>query len=158
MTIKQLILPMAAIVISLAACAQPHQDNTPAAKTEQTKDTKTIHLTKDEFRTKVFDYETSNDWKYAGDKPAIVDFYADWCGPCKTIAPMLDELADEYAGQIYIYKVNIDEQPELASAFGIRSIPTLLFISMEGQPQMSLGAMPKASIKEAIDKVLLGKE
>ena len=71
---------------------------------------------------------------------------------------MLEELADEYAGQIYIYKVNIDEQPELASAFGIRSIPTLLFIPMEGQPQMSLGAMPKASIKEAIDKVLLGKE
>jgi thioredoxin len=92
-----------------------------------------------------------------GDKPAIVDFYASWCGPCKTIAPILEELAAEYGDQIYIYKVDTEEEQELAAAFGIRSIPTLLFIPMDGEPQMAQGAMPKASFKEAIEKVLLKK-
>jgi thioredoxin len=119
---------------------------------------KTIHLTKSDFLTKVANYETTpNEWKYLGDKPAIVDFYASWCGPCKTIAPILEELAAEYGDQIYIYKVDTEEEQELAAAFGIRSIPTLLFIPMDGEPQMAQGAMPKASFKEAIEKVLLKK-
>ncbi len=117
---------------------------------------KTIHLTKQEFLTKVANYEESpSEWKYLGDKPAIVDFYASWCGPCKTIAPILDDLAEEYDGQIYIYKIDTEEEEELAAAFGIRSIPTLLFIPMEGQPQMAQGALPKATFKQAIDEVLL---
>ena len=117
---------------------------------------KTIHLTKQEFLTKVANYEESPaEWKYLGDKPAIVDFYASWCGPCKTIAPILDDLAEEYDGQIYIYKIDTEEEEELAAAFGIRSIPTLLFIPMEGQPQMAQGALPKATFKQAIDEVLL---
>ena len=117
---------------------------------------KTIHLSKSDFLTKVANYETTpNEWKYLGDKPAIVDFYASWCGPCKTIAPILEELAAEYGDQIYIYKVDTEEEQELAAAFGIRSIPTLLFIPMDGEPQMAQGAMPKASFKEAIEKVLL---
>ena len=120
---------------------------------------KTIHLTKEDFLSKVANYETDpTEWKYLGDKPAIIDFYADWCGPCKTIAPILEELAKEYSNDIYIYKVNTEQEQELSGAFGIRSIPSLLFVPMEGQPQMAQGALPKASFKEAIEKVLLGKE
>ncbi|MFA6334578.1 MAG: thioredoxin [Bacteroidales bacterium] len=116
----------------------------------------TIHLTKEDFLEKVADYETSpTEWKYLGDKPAIIDFYADWCGPCKSIAPVLEELAAEYKDKMYVYKVNTEEEQELAGAFGIRSIPSLLFVPMEGAPQMAHGAMPKASFKEIIKKVLL---
>lgn len=119
---------------------------------------KTIHLTKAEFLTKVANYEANpKEWKYLGDKPAVIDFYADWCGPCKMVAPILDELAAEYGDSIYIYKINTEHEQELAAAFGIRSIPSLLFVPMDGAPQMAQGAMPKASLKEAIDKVLLNK-
>jgi len=118
----------------------------------------TIHLTKDEFLKKVANYETNpEEWKYLGDKPCLIDFYADWCGPCKAVAPILEELAKEYDGQIYIYKIDTDKEQELAGAFGIRSIPSLLFVPMSGQPQMSLGAMPKNQLKEAIEKTLLTK-
>lgn len=127
-------------------------------QTKTNKTMKTIQLTKAEFLTKVADYENNpEEWKYLGDKPAIVDFYADWCGPCKAIAPVLEELAEEYDGQIYIYKINTDKERDLAGAFGIRSIPTLLFIPMDGQPQLTQGAMPKTSFKEAIDNILLKK-
>jgi len=117
---------------------------------------KTIHLTKAEFLTKVADYEkNSQTWEYLGDKPAIIDFYADWCGPCKMIAPILEELAAEYDGQIYIYKVNTEAEQELAADFGIRSIPTLLFVPMNEAPQMAQGALPKDAFRQAIDEVLL---
>ncbi len=117
-----------------------------------------VHLTKAEFLEKVYNFEKNpNEWKYEGDKPAIVDFYATWCGPCKMIAPILEELAGEYDGQIVIYKIDTDKEQELAAAFGIRSIPTLLFIPAEGQPQMATGAMSKADFKKAIDSVLLKK-
>ncbi len=124
------------------------------------KDTKmtTIQLTKADFLAKVADYETNpQEWKYLGDRPALIDFYADWCGPCKAVAPVLEELAAEYGDSIYIYKVNVDKERDLAALFGVRSIPTLLFIPMDGDPQISQGAMPKASLKEAIDEVLLNK-
>ncbi len=120
---------------------------------------KTIMLTKADFLKKVADYEGNPDeWKYLGDKPAIVDFYASWCGPCKAIAPILEELAAEYDGKIYIYKVDTEAEQELAAAFGIRSIPSLLFIPMNGQPQMAQGALPKETFKQAIEEVLLGKK
>ena len=116
----------------------------------------TIHLTKAEFLTKVFDFESNpTEWKYSGDKPAIVDFYASWCGPCRTIAPILEELAKEYDGKVYIYKVDTEAEPELAAAFGIQSIPSILFIPMKGQPQMAKGALPKVTFKKAIDELLL---
>ena len=119
---------------------------------------KTIELTKADFLKKVMDYETNpQEWKYLGDKPAIIDFYASWCGPCKMVAPILEELAEEYDGQIYIYKVNTEVEQELAGVFGIRSIPSILFVPTEGQPQMATGAMPKSSFKEAIEQVLLKK-
>ena len=120
---------------------------------------KTIHLTKAEFLTKVANYEANpQEWKYLGDRPAIIDFYADWCGPCKSIAPVLEELAAEYDGQIYIYKINTETEQELASVFGIRSIPSLLFVPMNEAPQMAQGAMPKSAFKEAIETVLLKKK
>ncbi len=118
---------------------------------------KTIHLTKEEFLKKVANYEANpTEWKYLGDKPCIIDFYADWCGPCKMVAPILDELAKEYSDKIYIYKVDTEAEQDLAGAFGIRSIPTLFFCPMNEAPQMAQGALPKASFKDAIDKVLLG--
>ncbi len=119
---------------------------------------KTIHLTKADFLTKVANFESDpDDWKYLGDKPALIDFYADWCGPCKAIAPVLEELADEYNGEIYIYKIDTEAEEELASVFGIRSIPSLLFVPMDESPQMAQGALPKHQLKEAIDKILLKK-
>lgn len=119
---------------------------------------KPTFLTKQDFLTKVADYESNpTEWKYLGDKPCIIDFYADWCGPCKMVAPILDELAVEYKDEIYIYKVDTEAEQELAGAFGIRSIPSLLFVPMNESPQMAMGALPKASFKEAIDKVLLKK-
>lgn len=125
---------------------------------KNTMNMKTIALTKADFLKKVADYQTNPEaWEYLGDKPALVDFYASWCGPCKALAPVLEELAAEYGDQIYIYKVDTEQEQELAAAFGIRSIPTLLFIPMQGKPQMAQGALPKAQLKEAIDKVMLGK-
>ena len=146
-------------LIAFTACAgKTKENNQDVTTTKEEKKMGTIHLTKAEFLTKVANYEANpNEWKYLGDKPAIVDFYASWCGPCKTIAPILEELAAEYGDDIYIYKVNTEEEQELAAAFGIRSIPTLLFIPMNENPQMAQGAMPKASFKQAIEEVLLKK-
>jgi thioredoxin 1 len=115
----------------------------------------TVHLTTADFKEKVFNYETNKEWKYEGTLPAIIDFYADWCQPCKMVAPVLEDLAREYAGQIMIYKVNTEEEQELASVFGIQSIPTLLFIPKEGQPQAAMGALPKQTFEKAIKDVLL---
>lgn len=144
------------VALLLAACETQATNNDKNNKKENKM--KTIELTKADFLKKVMDYETNpNEWKYLGDKPAIIDFYASWCGPCKMVAPILEELAEEYDGQIYIYKVNTEEEQELAGLFGIRSIPSILFIPMGEQPQMATGAIPKSSFKEAIDKVLLKK-
>ena len=115
----------------------------------------TEQLTKETFLTKVFDYEKNKDWKFNGELPVIIDFWAPWCGPCRMVGPVLEELSEEYKGKINIYKVNTDEEQELGSVFGIRSIPSILFVPMEGQPKMAVGALPKESIKQAIDKELL---
>ena len=112
------------------------------------------HLTKETFKEKVFNYETNTEWKYEGKVPAIIDFYADWCGPCKMVAPILEELQTEYGDKLVIFKVNTDEQQELSSLFGIQSIPSLLFIPTEGKPQMAMGALPKNTFKSAIADVL----
>jgi thioredoxin len=111
------------------------------------------HLTKETFQSKVFNYETNKEWKFEGDKPCMIDFYADWCGPCKMVAPILEELATEYEGKVDIYKVNTEEEQELAAVFGIRSIPSLLFVPLEGQPQMAMGALPKDTFIKAIKDV-----
>jgi thioredoxin len=113
------------------------------------------HLTKETFLSKVFNFEVNKEWKFEGNKPCIIDFYADWCGPCKMVAPILEELATEYNGKIDIYKIDTEAEQELAGAFGIRSIPSMLFVPMGEKPQMSVGALPKDSLKKAISDVLL---
>lgn len=115
------------------------------------------HLTKESFLDRVFDYEKNRDWKFQGDKPCIIDFYADWCGPCKMVAPVLEELSRDYNGKLDIYKVDTEAEMELASAFGIRSIPSILFIPVEGMPQMAMGALPRDIFEKAF-KELLGVE
>lgn len=112
------------------------------------------HLTKESFKEKVFDFELNKDWKFEGKVPAIIDFYADWCSPCKMVAPILEELQKEYGDKLTIFKVNTEEQQELSSIFGIQSIPSILFVPLEGQPQMAMGALPKDTFKSAIADVL----
>jgi thioredoxin 1 len=116
-----------------------------------------VHLTTQEFKEKVFNYDASKEWKYEGELPAIIDFYADWCGPCKMVAPILEELAHDYAGQLVIYKVDTENERELASVFGISSIPTLLFVPKTGEPQAAMGALPRQTFDKAIKEVLLSK-
>ena len=114
----------------------------------------TEHLTKETFFEKVFNWEKNKDWKFEGDLPCIIDFYADWCQPCKMVAPVLEELSEEYAGKLNVYKVNTEQEQELAAAFGIRSIPSMLFVPANDKPQMSVGALPKDSIEKAMVDVL----
>jgi len=115
-------------------------------------------LTKEAFLEKVFNYEQNKEWKYEGELPCLIDFYADWCGPCKMVHPILEELSKEYDGKIKIYQIDTEAEQELAAAFGIRSIPSLLFCPTEGQPQMAQGALPKATLKKAINEILLETE
>jgi len=112
------------------------------------------HLSTQDFKEKVFNYEASKEWKYEGDKPCLIDFYADWCQPCKTVAPILEELSKEYDGKLNVYKVDTEAEQELSAVFGIRSIPSLLFVPMDGQPQMAMGALPKDAFENAIKDVL----
>jgi thioredoxin 1 len=114
----------------------------------------TEHLTKESFLSKVFNFEANKEWKYEGDKPCVIDFYADWCGPCKMVSPILEELADEFTGKMNVYKINTEEEQELAGAFGIRSIPSFLFVPLNGQPQMAVGALPKETFVKAFKEVL----
>ena len=113
------------------------------------------HLTKEAFLEKVFNYEKNEEWKFEGKLPCLIDFYADWCGPCKMVAPILEELSKEFDGKINIYKVDTEAEQELAAAFGIRSIPSMLFCPVEGKPQMAMGALPKQALTDAIKEVLL---
>ena len=116
----------------------------------------TIHLTNEQFIARIGDYKSNpGSFVFLGDKPALIDFYADWCGPCKMLAPVLEEVSDEYAGKVDVYKVNVDAEEELAMFFGIRSIPTLIFIQKDGTMHRSQGAMGKPQLKEAIEKILL---
>lgn len=112
------------------------------------------HLTKETFKEKVFNFEQNKDWKYEGSEPCLIDFYADWCGPCKMIAPVLEELQKEYGDTIKIYKVDTEDQRELSAMFGIQSIPSLLFVPKDSQPQMAQGALPKETLEQAIAEVL----
>jgi thioredoxin 1 len=116
------------------------------------------HLTKQTFKEKVFNFEENKEWKYEGNVPCMIDFYADWCGPCKMVAPVLEELQKEYGDNLVIYKVDTEQEQELAGMFGIQSIPSLLFVPVDGQPQMAMGALPKATFEKAIEDVLKVKK
>ncbi len=115
----------------------------------------TKKITTEEFKKHIFDYTVEKEWKYLGNLPAIIDFYADWCGPCKMVAPVLEELSKEYEGRLIIYKVDTEIEQELSEVFGIRSIPTFLFIPKEGMPAMQPGAFPKNVFKQVIEETLL---
>ena len=135
--------PAEELGVEMTGAVRPDEET--AAKEKPT--TKVVHITKADFLKKVYDFEKNPDeWKYLGSQPAMVDFYADWCGPCRQLSPVLDELAKEYSGKLTIYKVNVDNERGLATFFGIRSIPTLLFIPMKGKPQRSLGALSKTEL------------
>lgn len=145
MKILKSIIPLLIIIATTAACGANNSDKK-----------YTIELTQQEFLKKVTDFKGNpTEWKYLGDKPAIIDFYADWCVYCKKLAPVLEELAKEYDGKIYIYKVNTDKEREIATVFGIRSLPTLLFVPMGQDPQVAQGAVPKDQLKNFIDSVLI---
>ena len=118
----------------------------------------TIYLTTQDFKDKIFDYENEQEWKYKGQLPAIIDFYAEWCGPCKAIAPVLEELAIEYDDQLIIYKIDTDKEAELSALFGIQSIPTLLFIPLQGNLMVQKGALPKNVLQKIIDEKLVVQE
>lgn len=142
---NKLILTLTLLLLTLGA----------AASNEEEKTMKAINLTKQDFIDKVMDYKSNpSEWKYKGDKPAVIDFYASWCGPCKMMAPIMDELAKEYEGEVYIYKIDTEAEMELSQLFGIRSIPSILFVPMDGQPMMMQGAMPKAELKKIIEEKL----
>ena len=146
---KLFFLLMMSFVVASTACAQ---------KASGKKEEPVVVMNKQMFTEKVFDYTSgATEWKYLGDKPCIIDFYATWCGPCKMIAPILKELAEEYKDQIVIYKVDTDKEKELSMAMGIRSLPTVVFIPKDGQPQILVGAADKATFKRGIDEVLLAK-
>ncbi len=113
-------------------------------------------LNKREFKEKIYDYNFSKEWNYKGDLPAVIDFYADWCNPCKVIAPILGDLSLEYEGKVNFYKVNTEKEPQLAKIFGITNIPTLLFIPLEGNPRMVKGAQPKILLRRHIEKLIPG--
>ncbi|WP_394656483.1 thioredoxin [Halosquirtibacter laminarini] len=115
----------------------------------------TKKMTTELFKQTIFNYENNQEWKFEGDRPALIDFYADWCAPCKMIAPILEELSEKYDGKIDIYKVNTEQEQELSSVFGIQSIPSLLFIPKEGMPKMQAGAMAKQALEQAIENELI---
>jgi thioredoxin 1 len=114
----------------------------------------TEHLDGEGFKKRIFDWEKGQEWKYEGALPAIVDFYAEWCGPCKMLGPVLEELAAKYEGRLSVFKVDTDKEPELSGLFDISSVPTLLFIPKEGAPTMALGALPKPQLEKAIGELL----
>jgi len=171
---KIVFISIALVAFIVGSCTNPNtsgtsdQSSDQNIKTELTSDVvtgdgkteegKVIMLTKDNFKKLVWDYEKNPEaWVYEGDLPCMIDFYADWCKPCKMVAPIMDELAEEYKGQIYVYKIDTQVERELASVFQVTSIPRVLFVPMNDQPQMSVGALPKPTFVQAIEEVLLAK-
>ncbi|MCH3969332.1 MAG: thioredoxin [Prevotella sp.] len=141
------------------ASAEKENNIQQTEKKKESEKMKVTELTADEFKDKVMDYEKNPTvWKFKGDKPAIIDFYATWCGPCKATAPVVEDIANEYAGKIDVYKVDVDQQEKLAALFGIQSIPTILFIPKEGVPKKSVGAMMKSQFEDVIRTELLKTE
>lgn len=140
-------------IVSVLCCTIEAQSSRTSAES------KTIKLDKAAFLKRVVNFEKSPTvWNYLGDKPAVIDFYADWCGPCRRLAPLLDELAAEYDGQVYIYKVNVDKEKEIAEAFGITSLPTIVFVPMKGNPSAGTGFLPKETLRGAIKDILFEKD
>ncbi len=148
---KQLFISLGVAMIFMSSFAgEPSQ---PEAKVNPA--SPVIHLTNATFKQQVFNYEINREWKYAGTKPAIVDFYANWCGPCRMVSPILEEIASEYNGKIIVYKVDTDKEKLLSQNLGIQNLPTILLIPTQGKPQAIMGALPKDQLVKAIQEVLL---
>jgi thioredoxin 1 len=146
------------IVLQAILISYSCKGNTPDdTKNSSEKSVTVKHLTNDAFKKMVFDYETNKEWKYEGTKPAIVDFYADWCAPCRQLSPIIEELAREYDGKLVVYKVDTVKEKVLAQSLGISGLPTLLFIPLNGNPQVSMGALPKETLVKILNEVLLIK-
>ncbi len=134
--------------------AEEKQEKESSVSSNTNDSNEVIHLNKDSFKELVFDYENNKEWSYNGKVPAILDFYADWCGPCKMLAPVLEELQSDYGGKIQVFKVNTDQERELASVFGIQSLPTIVFIPVDGKPTAAMGFRPKADMEQMITEIL----
>jgi thioredoxin len=151
MKFNYLILGIGMAILPFTGC---QSQQTKQTKTPETKKSSIEHLTSVSFKQKVFNYELNKVWKFVGTKPAIIDFYADWCGPCRMLAPTVDQIAAKYKGKIDVYKINVDNEQEISSAFGISSIPAILFIPMDNRPQMSVGAISNADFEKTIKEFL----
>ena len=145
------------LIISSIFFVTCKSENGTSSGTDKNSGNPVIQLTTAAFKKEIFNYEANKSWKYEGSKPAIIDFYADWCGPCRQLSPMVEQVAKEYAGKIIVYKVNTDQEAILAQNLGIQGLPTLLFIPAQGSPQVTTGLIPKESLIKAINEVLLVK-
>jgi len=158
-------LLLLAVLLTIDGCSKDGKDTTRLYNNKKSNNYVPVlekgspeHLTAQSFKTKVFNYDVNKDWKYEGELPCIVDFYADWCGPCKQVAPILSELSEEYKGKIVVYKVDTDKEQELASVFGIQSIPSILFVPKKGQPDMTTGGRSKADFVKIINEKLINSK
>lgn len=155
---KNLVFIVLSAFFLLAGCQPKSNDGKPTPASRQAESITKVtpmELTADEFKKRIADYETHpNEWVYLGERPAVIDFYATWCGPCKMTAPIFADMANTFAGKVDFYKIDIDQQPELAGLFGVTSIPSLLFIPKEGKPSMSVGAMERRQMHAAIQELL----
>jgi thioredoxin len=145
------------ITLFITNCKSQNNDKTSGNIKESSKSEEVINLTDEYFKAHVFNYSASKNWQYNGEKPCIIDFYADWCGPCKMLSPRLEEIAREYSGKLVVYKVNTDKEQMLSTEMGISSLPTLLFCPVKGLPQASIGLISKETIVRTINDVLLIK-
>jgi thioredoxin len=138
--------------LSVASPGNGNGQSSPGAVV--TSETTVIKLNEADFKKLIYDYDKNKQWKYEGSKPAIIDFYADWCGPCRQLSPEVERLAKEYSGKIVVYKVDTDKEQKLAQKVGITALPTLLFIPVNGKPQVTLGVLPRASLEKAVNDIL----
>lgn len=154
---KKILFASVLILMSVVfACSCTSSGNPPSGKDGSV--SKPVQMDKKMFLTQVFDYEKNpNEWKFIGKRPCVIDFYADWCGPCRLVAPIMDDMAKEYEGKVDFYKINVDNEKELARMFGIQSIPAVLFIPSEGKPQMTQGALPKTTFVQIINDTFFKK-
>ncbi len=142
------------LIISAMFFVTCKSENNNTSGTKNAEPATVVQLTNDGFKKMIYNYDLSKEWKYEGNKPAIIDFYADWCGPCRQLSPIVEEIAKEYSGKIVVYRVNTDKEKDLAQNMGITGLPTLLFIPVEGTPRMSMCLIPKESLVKAINEVL----
>jgi thioredoxin 1 len=149
---KNLLLTLVIISLGISDCTAGNPEN----KTNtSSNDNEVVVLTTETFKKLIFNYDVNKAWKYEGTLPAIIDFYADWCPPCRQLSPLVEEIAKEYHGRIVVYKVNTDKEKGLTQSLGITNLPTLLYIPANGKPQITLGAIPKETLVKTIDEILL---